>query len=126
MMDQPDRSASPIHGSCGLPRTQAGEPVFAEPWQAQAFALTVALRKRVFTWHEWANALAEEIRRPGRAADGHDYYESWLDALCRLLAERDVASGDTLRALAQSWQRAARATPHGMPILRENDPVFRP
>ena len=33
----------------------AEEQVFAEPWQAQAFAMTVALHDRgLFSWNEWA------------------------------------------------------------------------
>jgi nitrile hydratase accessory protein len=44
-----------------LPRDQDG-PVFAEPWQAQAFALAVKLsEKGHFTWKEWAATLASEL-----------------------------------------------------------------
>ena len=40
-----------------LPRDEEG-PVFAEPWQAQAFALAVKLSEQGhFTWKEWATAL---------------------------------------------------------------------
>jgi hypothetical protein len=39
-----------------------GEPVFAEPWQAQAFALAVELSaKGHFTWKEW-EAWADAYR----------------------------------------------------------------
>lgn len=42
-----------------IPRDEDG-PVFAEPWQAQAFALAVKLSEDgYFTWKEWAAALAE-------------------------------------------------------------------
>ncbi len=99
-------------------------PVFAEPWQAEAFALTVALHERgLFTWPEWAAALASEVRAPGAAADGSDYYECWLRALEHLVAQRGVASHDDVDSLAAAWQRAAHATPHGKPILLENDPA---
>ncbi|HMV69252.1 MAG TPA: nitrile hydratase accessory protein, partial [Myxococcota bacterium] len=43
----------------------AGErnPTFAEPWQAQAFAITLALhRQGLFTWNEWASTLGHEIK----------------------------------------------------------------
>lgn len=99
------------------------EPVFAEPWQAEAFALVVALHERgLFTWAEWAEALSAEVKSPDAAGDGHDYYEHWLSALEKLLAAKGVAGRPEVDALAGAWQRAAHATPHGKPILLENDP----
>lgn len=103
------------------------EPAFAEPWQAQAFALTIALHdKGLFSWSEWANALSLEVKRPEAAPDGGDYYEHWLAALEKLLAVKGVAMPEAVEALAAAWQRAARATPHGQPILLENDPEGNP
>lgn len=99
-------------------------PVFAEPWQAQAFALAVALNERgLFTWTEWAAALSREVARPGAAADGSDYYAHWLAALEALLRDKGVAGPELVEALSESWQRAAHATPHGQPIRLENDPL---
>jgi nitrile hydratase accessory protein len=99
------------------------EPVFAEPWQAEAFAMTVALHdKGLFSWSEWADALAAEVKRPDAASDGHDYYEHWLAALESLLSAKGVAGRGDVDALAAAWERAAHATPHGKPILLENDP----
>lgn len=99
------------------------EPVFAEPWQAEAFALTVALHERgVFSWSEWAERLSAEVHAPGAAQDGSDYYSRWLSALEKLLAAKGVASERDVDQLAAAWQRAAHATPHGKPILLENDP----
>ncbi|UCI34013.1 nitrile hydratase accessory protein [Mesorhizobium sp. B4-1-4] len=98
-------------------------PVFAEPWQAEAFAMTVALHdKGLFSWGEWAQALSAEVKKPGAAADGHDYYEHWLAALESLLASKGLAAKPDVDAMAQAWERAAHATPHGKPILLENDP----
>ncbi|QKC79882.1 nitrile hydratase accessory protein [Mesorhizobium loti] len=98
-------------------------PVFAEPWQAEAFAMTVALHdKGLFSWGEWADALSAEVKKPGAAADGHDYYEHWLAALEALLASKGLAAKPDVDAMAQAWERAAHATPHGKPILLENDP----
>jgi len=103
-----------------------GDPVFAEPWQAEAFALVVALNERgLFSWAEWADALSREVRSPAAAADGSDYYEHWLKALENLLAAKGVAGASEVDNLAAAWQRAAHATPHGKPILLENDPEPR-
>ncbi|RUW75618.1 MULTISPECIES: nitrile hydratase accessory protein [unclassified Mesorhizobium] len=99
------------------------EPVFAEPWQAEAFAMTVALHdKGLFSWSEWADALSAEVKRPDAAADRHDYYEHWLAALESLLSAKGVAGRSDVDRLAAAWERAAHATPHGKPILLENDP----
>ena len=103
------------------------DPVFAEPWQAQAFALVVALNERgLFSWNEWAQALSSEVHGDGAAADGSDYYEHWLSALEKVLAAKGVAAAVDVDALAAAWQRAAHATPHGKPILLENDPLRSP
>lgn len=104
------------------PDAAAPDPVegFAEPWQAQAFAMTVALHERgLFTWPEWAAALGSAVRREA------DYYTAWLAALEGLLAERGVAAPADVDTLAAAWTRAAEATPHGMPITLDNDPLRR-
>ena len=103
----------------GLPRDGAGEPVFPGAWQARAFALAALLHERgAFAWPDFAAALAAEI---DRAPDG-DYYAGWLRALERLLAERGIAAPGAVAALAEAWERAAAATPHGAPIRLENAP----
>lgn len=102
-----------------LPRNSDG-PVFAEPWQAQAFAMAVTLNERgVFTWTEWAEALATEIKSAQAAGDpdlGDTYYHHWLSALERLVAAKEIASGTALTARKQAWDDAAKSTPHGQPI----------
>jgi nitrile hydratase accessory protein len=104
-----------------LPVASDDAPVFAEPWQAQLFALTVALHEAGrFSWPDWTAAFSERLR--GAAADGSDYFEHWLATLETLLVARGHAGGEELADLAAAWQRAARATPHGRPILLENDP----
>jgi nitrile hydratase accessory protein len=98
-------------------------PVFAEPWQAQAFALAVALNERgLFTWSEWAAELSKQVADPDAAADGSDYYEHWLAALEALITAKGVAGREAIDALSDAWRRAAQATPHGQPIRLENDP----
>jgi nitrile hydratase accessory protein len=112
-------------GASGESQTEAipESPAFEEPWQAQAFAMTVALHESgLFSWSEWAIALSAEVKQPEAAVDGHDYYEHWLAALEKLLAGKGVADREAVDLLAAAWARAAHATPHGKPILLENDP----
>jgi nitrile hydratase accessory protein len=110
--------------SPGLPRSPEGAPVFAEPWQAQAFGMTVHLHQRgVFTWGEWAAALSAQLHLPDRAADGSDYFDAWVAALTAVLVGKGLADPSTVRALQESWQRAAEATAHGSPIELSNDPM---
>jgi len=108
-----------------IPRDADG-PVFREPWEAQAFAMTLALHERgVFTWSEWAAALSREIKRAQAAGDpdtGETYYLHWLAALERLVAEKGVTSGQTLARTKHAWEHACERTPHGQPIeLQESD-----
>lgn len=99
----------------------APEHPFSTPWQAQAFALTLALhRAGLFSWTDWAQALGAELR--GGAADGSDYWDRWLAALERLVAQRTGAGPSDLATLAARWQAAARATPHGQPITLDAAP----
>lgn len=101
-------------------------PIFAEPWQAQAFAMTVALHQSgLFSWPEWAEALSREIKQAQAEGDpdrGDTYYDHWLKALETLVIAKGVADEELLSALRDAWDRAADATPHGQPILLENDP----
>ena len=113
---------TPDHPACdlpGLPRDDDG-PVFGAPWQAQAFALALALHERgVFTWPEWAAALTDAIRRAQAQGDpdhGDTYYRHWLDALERLVISKGLADADRLHALEHAWEAAAARTPHGLPI----------
>jgi nitrile hydratase accessory protein len=108
-----------------LPRNADG-PLFREPWEGQAFAMALALHRRgVFTASEWAAALGREIKRAQAAGDpdtGTTYYRHWLNALERLVAEKNLAGDDTLARYRAAWARAAARTPHGAPItLAEED-----
>lgn len=111
-----------------LPRDEKG-PVFRSPWEAQAFAMTLALHQRgLFTWPEWAKALSMWIsaaQAEGDADLGDTYYRHWLAALENLIAEKGVASLDELLVYRSAWHRAADRTPHGQPIeLQQAD--FKP
>jgi len=103
-----------------IPRDADG-PVFREPWEAQAFAMTLALHGRgVFTWPEWAAALATEIKRAQGEGDpdtGGTYYSHWLTALEKIVAEKGVATHDTLHRYRDAWDHACDRTPHGQPIV---------
>jgi nitrile hydratase accessory protein len=102
-----------------LPRDEGG-PVFAEPWQAQAFALAVRLSAEgYFTWKEWAATLAEELKAAsdrGEPDDGSHYYEHWLSALERLVTSKRLTERDELLARKEEWADAYRHTPHGKPV----------
>jgi nitrile hydratase accessory protein len=102
-----------------LPRDEGG-PVFAEPWQAQAFALAVTLSEQGhFTWKEWAAALADELQaaaRRGEPDDGSRYYEHWLAALESLVTAKGLADPTALLTRKEAWAAAYRGTPHGQPV----------
>ncbi len=102
-----------------LPKIRRDEdgPVFAEPWQAQAFAMVVRLHEQgVFTWNEWARCLGEEIRAAGSRPDRGDYYDHWLAALEKIVEAKGVMTRDERLGRKQAWDEAARATPHGQSI----------
>ena len=102
-----------------IPRDQEG-PVFREPWEAQAFAMTLALHARgLFTWPEWAAMLGEEIKRAQAAGDpdmGDTYYRHWLNALERIVQAKNVTNEQALARYREAWDHAADRTPHGTPI----------
>jgi len=102
-----------------LPRDEGG-PVFAEPWQAQAFALAVRLSADGhFTWKEWAAALAAELKDAadrGAPDDGSHYYEHWLAALEHLVADKALSNREEMLARKEAWADAYRHTPHGKPV----------
>jgi nitrile hydratase accessory protein len=96
------------------------DPVFAEPWQAQAFALAVRLSEQgYFTWKEWAAALAAELQaaaQRGEPDDGSRYYEHWLAALERLAMSKGLTDSSSLVHRKHAWAEAYRRTPHGKPV----------
>ena len=102
-----------------LPRDEGG-PVFAEPWQAQAFAMAVKLSEQgYFTWKEWAATLADELKSAadrGEPDDGSHYYEHWLAALERLVTAKGLSDPSAMLARKEAWADAYRHTPHGKPV----------
>ena len=109
-----------------LPRDEGG-PVFAEPWQAQAFALAVKLSEQGhFTWKEWAAALASELAAAAKRGEpdaGSHYYDHWLAALEHLVQAKGLLDGAALVERKQAWADAYRHTPHGKPIELPSVPV---
>jgi nitrile hydratase accessory protein len=96
-------------------------PVFAEPWQAQAFALAVQLHAQgAFSWGDWAKALSDELAAAdarGEPDDGSHYYEHWLAALERLSAARGLTDPGEMTDRKAAWAEAYRTTPHGQPVV---------
>jgi nitrile hydratase accessory protein len=94
--------------------------VFAEPWQAQAFALAVQLSVAGhFTWTEWTTALGKQLQAAadrGEPDDGSRYFEHWLAALEHLVAEKKLTDLTALRERKEAWADAYRRTPHGQPV----------
>ncbi len=95
-----------------LPKDSQG-PVFAEPWEALAFAMAVKLNEAgIFQWSEWAETLGAELKSdPERP-----YYESWLAALEKLVHAKGLMTETERLARVEDWDHAAKATPHGQPI----------
>jgi len=88
------------------------EKIFAEPWEAQAFALAVKLSEQgYFTWKEWSAALADEIRSGDRP-----YYQHWLAALERLVTAKGLTTPEAMQTRKEAWADAYRHTPHGKPV----------
>jgi nitrile hydratase accessory protein len=129
-LSQPDRndpaalaaSAPGVFSAPGQAR-DAGGPVFAEPWEAQAFALAVQLSQAGwFTWKEWTEALSVKLRAADRddPDDGTRYYQHWLAALEALVVARRLADPEALARRQEEWAAAYRATPHGQPVELRN------
>jgi nitrile hydratase accessory protein len=120
-LSQPDSAvqADRITALPRLPREKDG-PVFAEPWEAQAFALAVKLSEQGhFTWKEWAAALADELNAAdnrGEPDDGSRYYAHWLAALERLVAAKGLTDREAMRERKEAWTEAYRHTLHGKPV----------
>jgi len=95
-------------------------PVFAEPWEAEAFALAVKLSEQgYFTWKEWAATLADELRAAtdrGEIDDGSHYYHYWLAALEKLVTVKGLTDREAMEKCKEAWADAYRHTPHGQPV----------
>ena len=103
-----------------LPCDDNAALVFGAPWEAHAFAMTLALHERgMFTWPEWAAYLNQSIRDAQASGDpdrGDTYYTHWLTALERISVAKGLLADDKLLQRRTDWELAARRTPHGQPI----------
>ena len=99
-----------------IPRDDEG-PVFKEPWQARAFAMTLKLAEaEVFTWNEWCEALSGQIKQAQAEGDpdlGDTYYMHWLGALENLVVQKQVSNQDMLTMAFDDWRAADEARVHG-------------
>jgi nitrile hydratase accessory protein len=106
-----------------------GEPVFDEPWQAQALATAFTLVENgLFSRQAWSDALGAELRRAERAGapdTAETYYRAVVAALERLVAEGGTASAETLAERREAWRRAYLETPHGQPVILAGG-IFEP
>jgi nitrile hydratase accessory protein len=121
----PDPAADNLSALPALPRDEEG-PVFAEPWQAQTLALAIKLSEAgIFTWKEWAAALAAELKAAaegGEPDDGSRYYHHWQAALEGLVLEKGLLDSSALVRRKGEWTDAYRHTPHGKPVELSNVP----
>ncbi len=106
-----------------VPRDDDG-PVFNEPWEAQAFAMTLNLYdKGCFTWPEWVDALSAEIKSAQAQGDpdsGDTYYRHWLAALEKLVASKGISSTAELAERKQAWAEADHHREFGQPIVLDH------
>jgi len=120
-LNQRDPFAQAEHAAALPPLPcETGGPAFAEPWEAQAFALAVKLSEQgYFTWKEWASALADELKAAadrGEPDDGSHYYHHWLAALERLVTSKGLVDRDALATRKEAWVEAYEHTPHGKAV----------
>ncbi|MGR3758592.1 nitrile hydratase accessory protein [Roseobacteraceae bacterium NS-SX3] len=98
----------------------APEPVFAEPWHAQVFALTVHLNEAGrFTWAEWVARFSDTLKRHGLSREldgGEDYFNAWLETLEAFLDETGAAPRGEASEMRARWEAAYLGTPHGAPV----------
>lgn len=103
----------------GLP-VDPGGPVFAEAWEAEIFAATVALADAgCFSWAEWTQMLSAAIHDAQAKGDsdvGDSYYHHWLAALEQLCHAKGFVEPADVEARAAQWRRAYLNTPHGRPV----------
>ena len=110
-----------------LPFTYTNEDkvVFENPWHSQLFAITVQLsEKGNFSWTEFVTVFGEALKKESlheKNLDGsNDYFSCWLNALEKILIEKNISNQNTLILLKEDWTQAYLSTPHGKPVHIKN------
>jgi nitrile hydratase accessory protein len=116
---------SGLQQSAPLPQDSGDSFYFDEPWQAQAFAITLELnRQGHFSWTEWVAVFSKEIQtHPATPEEGHiiGYYRQWLTALETIMAQRGISQSPEIEIAQERWRSAYLHTQHGRPIELGND-----
>lgn len=98
----------------------AGPRHFDDPWQAQLFALTVALSDAGhFGWADWTAAFGATLKHHGASREldgGSDYFNAWLETLEGLLSRTGMAATADVARMKAAWEEAYATTPHGQPV----------
>ena len=96
------------------------QPVFAEPWEAHAFAIAVILSENgMIKWSEFSDTLAKKIKilkEQGLHDSGNTHYHLWLSALETILFEKKIMKKSDLKRSIKQWRSAYLSTPHGKPV----------
>ena len=104
----PSREIADMAGEAALPRKN-GELVFDEAWQGRIFGLTVAMSHEArFEWREFQARLIDEIAHAEREGEPSSYYERWLQAFERLLADKGLLDGDVLAERTHDFETGRR------------------
>lgn len=117
ILNRPEVSQKKFHALLPGNLTGSERPVFAEPRQAQAFAITISLFDQgLFTWREWTETQSGKLseRAPfGNDKGGSFYFEDWPAALETPVGDRTAIQIDMLADLKNRWEHAYRSIPHG-------------
>lgn len=96
------------------------QPVFDEPWQAEALALADNLIKAGhFNKKAWAETLGEALRsaeREGAPDTLETYYGAVLVALEMLTESEAGITKQSRQQRRADWEAAYLSTPHGKPV----------
>jgi len=96
-----------MHG-LGPIAPESGEPLFHEPWEARALALTLAAG----AWGRWTLDASRHQREliPGPDYLRMSYYEKWIASLEALMQETGLLSAEELKT-ARPAAGSAKASP---------------
>jgi len=104
----PSREIADMAGPAALPRKN-GELVFDEVWQGRIFGMTVAMSHDAsFGWSEFQARLIDEIARAERVGESSSYYERWLRAFERLLADKGLLDAAALAERTHDFEAGRR------------------